>query len=58
MSIIYKLSNDLNKTMGLHFTIHIKIYVLASMQNLMVMWMQLMAFLKDQQHIVKKPSYG
>ncbi len=27
----YKLSNDPNKTMGLHFTIHIKIYMLVEL---------------------------
>ncbi len=59
----YKLSNDPSKTTGLHFTINIKKicwlnYVLVTMQHLMVLWIELMAFLKHQQHIVKKPLYG
>jgi hypothetical protein len=52
-----KLSNDSSKTVGLHSTISLN-YVLVTMQHLMVLWMELMAFLKHQQHIVKKPLYG
>ncbi len=56
----YKLSNDSSKTMGLHSTINIcwLTYVLDTMQHLMILWIELMTFLKHQQHILKKSLCG
>ncbi len=48
----YKLSNDPSKIAGVHFIINIKIYMLVelcvTMKHLMVLRMELMAFLKHQ----------
>jgi hypothetical protein len=58
----FELSNDQSKIMNLHVIIHIKKicwlnYVLVTMQCMMVLWMELMEFLKHLQNIVTKPSY-
>jgi len=63
MPTILQTPNDSSKTMGLNLTINIKYvcwlnYVLVIMQHLMVLWMELLAFFKHQQHIVEKPLYG
>jgi hypothetical protein len=52
----YKCSNDPSKTIGLHFKIQIKIYMLVIMECMMVLSMELMTFLKHQQHIIIKSS--